>query len=334
MSYWPHILYTQQFDPAWCDKLFRRAGILKSMIELEVSGKLRYQPSLQDELTSLREEFGNRLILTFFYEESTRTRTSFEAAAHKWRMRVISTPNARFSSVAKGESLKHTIQMLCGYYPDAIVLRTSQEGMAEGAAAVSSVPIINAGDGIGQHPTQSLLDLYTIKSYVGRCDNLTVLMGGDLLNGRTVHSLAYLLAKYPGVRLLFISPPQLSLAEKIISHLREHRVEFAIINDLARGLAEADVVYWTRIQKERFGGDQGLYDQVKGQYVIGLEQMTYLKPSAILLHPLPINSADPEILPEVDNHPQAKYIAQAANGLWVRMALLEQVVSGMTDTPA
>jgi aspartate carbamoyltransferase catalytic subunit len=321
------IIYTQQFTPSWCDKLFKRADELKQMIELEVGGKLKYKPSLWEELTALRQEFSNKLVIVFFYEKSTRTYTSFNAAALKWRMRVIGIPDAQFSSVAKGESLKHTIQILGGYYPDAMVIRFKNEGEAETAARISEVPIVNAGDGSGQHPTQALLDLYTIERELGRNNNLTVLMGGDLLHGRTVHSLSYLLSKYPGIKLIFVSPPELKMADKIKFHLQEKGVVFTEMDSLQEACKEADVVYWTRIQKERFT-DLALYDKIKGQYVIGNRQMLWTKPEAILMHPLPINSADPEILPEVDNHPQQRYIKQAQNGLWVRMALLECVVTG------
>ncbi len=322
------VVHTQQFTPDWCGKLFRRADVLKKMIELEAKGKLRYHPILSRELCDLREQFANKLIITFFFEESTRTRTSFEAAAHKWRMRVISTANAQFSSVAKGESLSHTVKMLSGYYPDAIVMRFKNTGEAEQAARISSAPIINAGDGRGQHPTQALLDLYTIEREVGRLTDLTIVMVGDLANGRTIHSLAYLLAKYSRLRIIFVAPQQLRIAENIKEYLGDKRVQFEELDSLQDAMRQADVVYATRIQKERFGGDMDKFNRVKGLYVIGNEQMSWLKPEAVLMHPLPINSEDPEILPEVENHPQQRYILQAQNGLWVRMALLECVVTG------
>ncbi len=320
------MIHTQQFTSAWCGKLFNRASQIQHMLELEAENKLMYHPALKRELEDLRGLYSNKLVITFFYEESTRTRTSFNVAAHKWRMRLETTANAQFSSVAKGESLKHTVLMLSGYRPDALVMRFKHEGEAEQAARYSSVPVINAGDGTGQHPTQALLDLYTIQQQLGRIDGITVAMVGDLLHGRTVHSLAYLLSKYNRVRMLFVSPEQLCVAENIKAHLREHNVEFQETGSLKEALAQADVVYATRIQKERLA-DPSTYEAVRGKYVIGLEQMGWLKPSAILMHPLPINSNDPEILPEVDDHPQQRYIQQAQNGLWVRMAVLEHVVT-------
>jgi aspartate carbamoyltransferase catalytic subunit len=268
-------------------------------------------------------DYHNRIMATLFYEPSTRTRFSFETAMHRLGGHVISTENAaEFSSVAKGETLEDTIHILNGY-ADVIVIRHKEVGSARRAAAVSRVPIINAGDGAGQHPTQALLDLYTIRKEIGSIDGLRIAMVGDLANGRTVRSLAYLLSKFRDVKVYFVAPPLLKMKEDILEHLREHKVWFTEESALDKVLPEVDVVYQTRVQKERFGDRIADYEKCQGVYVIGSDALRLMKPKSIIMHPLPRLD---EITMEVDADPRAAYFRQAQNGLYVRMALLTMVL--------
>ncbi|MEJ2009785.1 MAG: aspartate carbamoyltransferase, partial [Acidobacteriota bacterium] len=204
-----HVIEAQQFDLPTISHLF---GLAEEMEQLVAQGGT--------------VEYQNRLMATLFYEPSTRTRFSFEAAMHRLGGRVISTENAaEFSSVAKGETLEDTVRILNGYV-DVIVLRHSEVGAAKRASLVSRVPIINAGDGMGQHPTQALLDLYTIRKEIGSIDGLKIAMVGDLAQGRTVRSLAYLLSKFKDIKMYFVAPPLLKMKEDILEHLRERGVSF------------------------------------------------------------------------------------------------------------
>jgi aspartate carbamoyltransferase catalytic subunit len=243
---------------------------------------------------------------------------------HRLGGRVISTENAaEFSSVAKGETLEDTIRIMNGY-ADVIVIRHYEVGAAKRAAAVSRVPVINAGDGVGQHPTQALLDLYTIRKEIGKIDGLRVAMVGDLAQGRTVRSLTYLLSKFQDVRLYFVAPPLLKMKGDILEHLKERKVWYAEGTSLDKVLPEVDVVYQTRVQKERFGDRIADYEKCRGVYVITAESLRLMKDKAIVMHPLPRLG---EIAMEVDNDPRAAYFRQAQNGLYVRMALLTQVLA-------
>jgi aspartate carbamoyltransferase catalytic subunit len=242
---------------------------------------------------------------------------------HRLGGHVISTENAaEFSSVAKGETLEDTIRILNGY-ADVIVIRHKEVGSAKRAAAVSRVPIINAGDGAGQHPTQALLDLYTIRKEIGSIDGLRIAMVGDLAQGRTVRSLAYLLSKFRGVTMYFVAPPLLKMKEDILEHLRERNVTFVEETELDKVLPEVDVVYQTRVQKERFGDRIADYEMCRGVYIINQDTLRLMKPKSIIMHPLPRLD---EITMEVDEDPRAAYFRQAQNGLYVRMALLTQVL--------
>jgi len=243
-------------------------------------------------------------------------------------MEVCSSENAGdFSSAVKGETLEHTIRVLAGQQPNVIVIRHPESGAAQRAAAVvdkyypGRISIVNAGDGRDQHPTQALLDVYTIWKRLKRVDNLTVVIGGDLANGRTCRSLAYLLSKFDGVQLIFMSPPELSMGEDILTHLKESGVSWRVETDLGAAFRVADVVYWTRIQKERLG-DPARFAEFRDTFHVGLEEVSLLRPNAILMHPLPIAG---EISPEVDDHPQAAYFEQADNGQFVRAALLMDI---------
>jgi aspartate carbamoyltransferase catalytic subunit len=268
-------------------------------------------------------DYQSRIMGTLFYEPSTRTRFSFETAMHRLGGHVISTENAgEFSSAAKGETLEDTIRMLNGY-ADVIVIRHKEVGSAKRAAAASRVPVINAGDGAGQHPTQALLDLYTIRKEIGAIDGLRIAMVGDLAQGRTVRSLTYLLSKFKNVTIYFVAPPLLKMKEDILEHLREHSVPYIEETDLDKVLPEVDVVYQTRIQKERFGDRIADYEKCRGIYIIDQESLRLMKPKSIIMHPLPRLE---EIAMEVDQDSRAAYFRQAQNGLYVRMALLTMVL--------
>jgi len=300
-----HVIESQQFSRTLLEDLFARSEEMKGEPHRFV-GRLAGQ-----------------VMAALFYEPSTRTRLSFEAAMLRLGGTTMGTDNAReFSSASKGETLEDTIRIVSGY-ADVIVLRHNEEGAARRAAAVSTVPIINAGDGPGQHPTQALLDLYTIRDELGRIDTVRVAMVGDLANGRTVRSLTYLLSKFKEIKFWFVAPPQVAMHDDLKTHLDEHQLPWVETQDLDAVLPEVDVVYMTRIQKERFT-DPEMYNAVKGVYRIDRRSMALMRKYAILMHPLP--RVD-EIAPEVDEDPRAAYFRQARNGLHVRMALLDRLLS-------
>jgi aspartate carbamoyltransferase catalytic subunit len=309
-----HILRSQQFDRIYLEELFSKT--------IKIQKLFKDVKKRQD----LKEFLKNKTMFTIFYEPSTRTRISFSAAAIHLGMEVVATENARdFSSAIKGETLKDSIKVLCEYFPDVIVLRHHEVGAAEEASLISEdygIPIINAGDGNGQHPTQALLDLFTIQEELGQIDNLTIVFGGDLANGRTVRSLAYLLAKFSNIKLTFVSPKDLEMNSDILDYLAKHKMCYETETSLEKAFKAADVVYWTRIQKERLK-DSSIYPRVASQYQIGKNELAYLHDNAILLHPLPrVN----EIKTEVDFDPRAKYFKQAGNGMFIRMALLLELL--------
>jgi aspartate carbamoyltransferase catalytic subunit len=262
-----------------------------------------------------------RVLASLFFEPSTRTQLSFATACERLGGSIIGFSSAKVTSQAKGETLADTIRMV-EQYADIIVIRHPLEGSARLAADVAAIPVINAGDGANQHPTQTLLDLFTIKRFLERIDGLHIGLVGDLRYGRTVHSLATALTRFEGVRLRLISPPNLRLPasvkrelEGVVSYTEQEKLD----------LRDLDVVYVTRIQRERFP-DVEEYEKVKGAYVITPQIVEeQLSSEAIILHPLP--RVD-EIDPAVDGLPQAKYFEQAGNGVPVRMALLKLVLLG------
>lgn len=260
------------------------------------------------------------ILANLFYEPSTRTSSSFMAAMHRLGGTVIPINEVRYSSVSKGESLPDTIRTLEAY-ADVIVLRHPEVGSAEQAAGVAHKPILNAGDGIGEHPTQALLDLYTILQERGKIAGLTVTMLGDLKYGRTVHSLAKLLAMFD-VKLNYVSPDILPMPSELIGQIGERGIPQAQHTDLNAVIAETDVLYVTRIQKERFG-DPSEYDAVKDSYIITPEIMTRAKAEMVLMHPLPRVG---EIRTDVDSDPRAAYFRQVEYGVFIRMALLALVL--------
>jgi aspartate carbamoyltransferase catalytic subunit len=301
-----HVIEAQQFDRDLLSEIF---AVTKEMEEV-VS---RYGSNI----------LGQRIMASLFYEPSTRTRLSFESAMFRLGGDVITTESAReFSSAAKGETLEDTIRIVEGY-SDVIVMRHYESGSARRAANVASVPIINAGDGPGQHPTQALLDIYTIRKEIGRLDDFKIAMVGDLANGRTTRSLAYLLSKYKNVKVYFVAPRVVKMKDDIKAHLDEHGVEWEEAEDLIAVAREVDVVYQTRIQRERFGDRIEDYEKARGKYIIDDTVMAALPEKSVIMHPLP--RVD-EIAEEVDSDPRAAYFRQAHNGLYIRMALLKMVL--------
>ena len=288
--------------------------------------KLAYIFGLAEEMRHMVQQIGSadllrgRVLANLFYEPSTRTSSSFMAAMQRLGGSVIPINEVRYSSVTKGESLPDTVRTLeC--YADIIVLRHPEVGSAQIAADAASKPIINAGDGTGEHPTQALLDLFTIQEELGRIEGLHVAMVGDLKYGRTVHSLTRLLSMFD-VRLSFVSPEELRLPHELLAEVQGKGLPAAEFEDVGQVIADADVLYVTRVQKERFE-DQGVYERVKDCYVINPSLLERAKGRMIVMHPLPrVN----EISYDVDEDPRAAYFRQMENGMYIRMALLAAVL--------
>lgn len=263
-----------------------------------------------------------KIVATMFYEPSTRTRLSFETAVLRLGGQVISTENASAnSSVKKGETLKDTVRVLQNY-ADAIVIRHSDVNSAIDAASVASVPILNAGSGKGEHPTQALLDMYTIREKRGKIDGVKVAILGDLVYGRTIHSLIKLLALYNDVEIYGLSKKDFMLPQEYIDFLKEKNINYTICNSFNDIPKDIDVMYHTRIQQERFEGDFG-----KEEYIINKEVLSNFSENTIVLHPLPRTG---EISEDIDDDPRALYFEQAGNGLYIRMGLLLQALNKET----
>ncbi len=259
-----------------------------------------------------------KLLGNMFFEPSTRTRMSFETAMKRLGGNVVNLGALASSSVTKGETLFDTMKMVDGYC-DVAVLRHPRQGAAQYAADACEIAILNGGDGAGHHPTQTMLDLFTIRQAHGKLD-LNVVMVGDLRYGRTVHSLSHALSRF-GAHLTFIAPPSLSMPEEIIKDLEKSGAKITVSDDLLSNLPTADVIYMTRIQKERFP-DEDEYLKVAGIYKLNRRNLKDVKQSMIIMHPLPRID---EIHPNVDNTPHARYFDQAFNGVVARMALLCRV---------
>jgi len=298
------VISVQQFkDKQLLQKLFESAAAMQQMPIGEYPKPLK-----------------NLTLATVFYEPSTRTRLSFETALQNLGANLITTENAgEFSSAIKGESIEDTIKVI-NAYADGIVMRHPEAGAAKRAADVSGVPIFNAGDGAGEHPTQALLDMYTIYRNKGTFDGLKIGLVGDLLYGRTVHSLLPLLSLYD-VEIFLISPKALELPDKYLEDLKAAGVPYTPLNDWTTVLDQIDVLYMTRVQKERFKLIED-YQKVKDNFILDMPQVKQMKSDAIILHPLPrVN----EITTAVDDDPRAQYFQQVRNGLFLRMALLNYV---------
>jgi len=297
-----HVIESQQFTVPLLLELFERTRAMERIVAR--GGTLDYQ---------------NRIMATLFYQPSTRTRISFEAAMYRLGGRVCSTEQARvFSSEVEGEQLEDTIRIISGY-TDVIVLRHSEMGGAARAASVSRVPVINAGDGSGgQHPTQALLDLYTIFRERRTLDGLSIAMVGELDQGRTVRSLAYFLSKFDRVKIHFVSPPEVRMKRDILAHLEEHNVWYAQESELDRVIKDVDVLYMTQI----YPGRMPDRDRLR-KYFVDASVLRKMRANAMILHPLPRTV---ELDKSVDADPRAFYFQQANNGLFVRMALLSMVL--------
>ncbi len=258
-----------------------------------------------------------KILATCFYEPSTRTRLSFESAMIRLGGQVIGFSDAASSSASKGESVSDTIRVI-SCYADICAMRHPKEGAATVASHKSRIPVINAGDGGHQHPTQTLTDLLTIKNLKGRLDNFTIGLCGDLKFGRTVHSLIHALVRYPNIRFIFISPEELRIPDYIIEMLKERQIPFEEVIRLEDVLPQLDLLYMTRVQRERFFNEED-YVRLKDFYILTTEKMRLAKDDMLVLHPLPrVNEIDVE----VDDDPRAAYFKQVQYGVYVRMALI------------
>jgi aspartate carbamoyltransferase catalytic subunit len=306
-----HIIEVQQF---------KDRGLLEDIFSL--SARMEKLDESKDLSLLLPSVPRRKILASLFYEPSTRTRLSFESAMKRLGGDVISTEDApHFSSAVKGESLTDTIKVVSSF-ADAIVLRHYEEGSAKRASEVSKVPIINAGDGPGQHPTQALLDLYTIKKELGRIDNLKVCFVGDLLYSRTVHSLVYLLAQQNNIELYFVSPEEIRMPRDIADYLKEKGCPFFEQETLFEVAHIVDILYVTRVQKERFRSIVE-YERVKDSYVVDKQITQAMKEGSRILHPLPRVQ---ELPPEIDSDSRSAYFRQADNGLYLRMSLLSMLL--------
>ncbi|MFC5401311.1 aspartate carbamoyltransferase [Cohnella soli] len=301
-----HVLGAKQFGRDELERLFESSHEMEGVVAR--GGDRRHQ---------------GKIMTSLFFEASTRTRLSFESAMHRLGGNVIGTENAsQFSSAIKGETLEDTIRIISGY-SDVIVMRHTEIGAAKRAAAVANVPVLNAGDGAGEHPTQALLDGYTIRKEFGKIDGLKIAMVGDLAYGRTVHSLSYILANYQDVMIYYISPDNVKIPANVKKYMDEKGIRYQETTDLDSVAGTIDVLYQTRIQKERFPSIEE-YEKASGLYIVDGELLSRMRKDAIVLHPLPRAG---EISEEIDNDPRAAYFRQAVNGVYIRMALLDKALS-------
>ena len=301
-----HILSATQFNKKDIEQILSQATKMEAQCK---SGKIK--KVLQD-----------KIVACLFFEASTRTRLSFETAALKLGAGVITAENAmENTSTHKGESIEDTTRIVCNY-ADILVMRHPKEGMPQRAAVVAHKPIINAGDGGNQHPTQGLLDVYTILKEKKRLENLNIAIVGDLLYGRTIHSTLTLLSNFPNNKFYFVSPKALALPQefkKILSDKKNKIIETETFKDIFK---VADMVYMTRVQEERFTNKKE-YEKYKSAYILNNQILTQLKSDVTVMHALPRIT---EISTEIDKDPRAAYFRQAQNGLYIRMALLKMVL--------
>jgi len=296
----------------------------RSLISIDDFSKEEYIKILDTaeefEKKPIQNILDGKVVATLFFEPSTRTRLSFESAVNRLGGKVIGFSDASSTSVKKGESLKDTI-ITVGKYADIIVMRNPSEGSARYASEVSDVPVINAGDGANQHPTQCLLDLYSIRKTQGKLDNLNIAFVGDLKYGRTVHSLAIALTNFNTTYHL-VSPHELKLPSSIKMHLNEKNLEYHQYTEMHDVLKKADIIYMTRIQRERFS-DPMEYEKVKNSYILNKDMLVNTKDNLKILHPLPrVNEIDTN----VDDSNKAYYFQQAQNGVYVRQAILKLIL--------
>jgi len=303
-------------------------------VGMDVISALQFTRSDIERLISIAEDLRKRLdngerldlargrvLFTAFFEPSTRTRLSFQFAMVKLGGSVVDLGPEEVTSRAKGESPEDTLRTVDSYNPDVIVVRHREPGFAAKAAEICRAPVINAGDGYNEHPTQALLDVYTIWRSLGRVDGVTVGLIGDLKYGRTISSLSYALSNFRDVTIYFISPPALRPREEILKVLDERRVRYEFAERLEDVADKLDVLYITRLQKERMSPEE--YERLKGSYIVSREALSKLRKIPLLMHPLPRVW---ELTPDVDVLPQAIYFEQAKNGLYMRMALLKTIL--------
>ena len=291
----------------------------------EMLHKAQYIDSHRKEVAHTCE---GRVLATLFYEPSTRTRLSFETAMLRLGGKVIGFAGAQLASVTKGETIADTLKTVSNYV-DVVAIRHPKEGAALVASRAASVPVINAGDGGHNHPTQTLTDLLTIRTARGELGHVTIGMCGDLKFGRTVHSLIGAMSRYPGVEFVLISPPELRVPAYITQKLADDGIPFREVETMEEVMPELDVLYMTRVQKERFFNEED-YIRLKNSYVLTREKMAQAKPTMAVLHPLPrVN----EIALDVDDDPRAAYFEQVQNGVYVRMALIMTLL-GLADPKA
>jgi len=297
-----HLIETQQFERSSLKKLFELASKLEGKREKSLEGKI---------------------LASLFYEPSTRTRLSFESAMLRLGGGVITMESGESSSQMKGETLEDSIKVV-SQYADVIVMRHSEVGSAARATSVSKIPIINAGDGnLGQHPTQALLDVYTIQRELGREDGIHLAIVGNLKYYRSARSLAYLLSKFDGIRITFVSAPELRMEDDVKNYLKGHNVLFEETEELGEVVKEVDVLYQTRVAKEWIKNDAD-FEKLNGRYVITRATADSMKDGAIIIHPLPRVG---EIAEDVDESPHAVYFKQVGYGLIVRMAILKTILN-------
>ena len=301
-----HVLEVDQFDRADVERIIGHAARMREVARQGTGSSLR-----------------GRILATLFFEPSTRTRLSFESAMMRLGGQVLSSEMASAtSSAVKGESIEDTIRIVESY-ADVIAIRHPLHGAADIAASVASVPIINAGDGAHEHPTQALLDMFTIYDELGRLDDFTIGLVGDLRYGRAPRSLARLLTRV-NCRIILVSPPGIEMAQDVLTALDTAGIEYEVVNDLAPVISRLNVVYMTRVQKERFPSEEA-YQEVAGRYVLDTTLMSRLPADAVVMHPLPrVN----EIHTDVDADSRAAYFRQALNGVHMRMALLDYLLNG------
>ncbi len=300
-----HIVETQQFTVPLLMELFDRANLMKKIVARGGT-----------------KDYDNKIMTSLFYQNSTRTRFSFESAMYRLGGKVLTTEEAAFfSSEINGEHLEDTIQIIANYC-DVIVLRHLEAGGAKRAAAVSPVPIINAGDGAGgQHPTQGLLDLYTIFSELHTLDGLSVAFTGSLDIGRTARSLAYLLSKFSRIKLYFVAPKEMQIKQDMLDHLDENNIIYTLADSLDDIIDKVDVLYQTRFETERHPNMKFDFSKLHTDKTT-LQRMKY---DSIIMHPMP---RDIEISHDVDSDPRAAFFRQSKNGLYIRMALLSMLFDG------
>jgi aspartate carbamoyltransferase catalytic subunit len=296
----------------------------KSLVSITDYSKEEYLQILdlaaEFEANPNQETLKGKLIGSLFFEPSTRTRLSFESAVQRLGGRVVGFSDANSSSVTKGETLKDTIKMVTNYV-DLIVMRHPLEGAARYASEIASVPVINAGDGANQHPTQTLLDLYSIRKTQGTLENLNIFMIGDLKYGRTVHSLLMAMSNF-NPTFYFISPEELKMPKEYLIYLQERNIKYFEYLDFLSIIDKADIIYMTRVQKERFQ-DPIEYEKTKNAYVLCSQMLENTRDNMRILHPLPrVN----EICTDVDDNPKAYYFTQALNGLYVRQAIITNIL--------